>query len=226
MPFSNYAELQELIEKYLEQEDVSGMVPDFIRLAEVRFRREIRNTRMVATDKGDMNGDTIPFPPGFLEALEWRTDDGQFPTVMEYVPPKRFYQLNASKRLGRPSAYTVVGTSIVVAPDPGTWDTDPNSGETAFYTYAVDYYKELSELTSTNGSNWLLTFAPDLYLYGSLLEAEPYLVNDARMATWEKLYERGRNSLTAADARSRYRPGGVMRPESIARDGKNWGRRW
>jgi hypothetical protein len=45
-----------------------------------------------------------------------------------------------------------------------------------------------------------LANSPDLLLYASLGEAEPYLMNDARIATWAQLYDRGLNSLTVSDS--------------------------
>jgi hypothetical protein len=42
----------------------------------------------------------------------------------------------------------------------------------------------LSALSASNTTNWLLTLAPDLYLYGSLLEAAPYIGNDERIPVW------------------------------------------
>ena len=46
------------------------------------------------------------------------------------------------------------------------------------------YRQNIPALTSTNTSNWLLTLAPDLYLYGTLLETAPYLKEDERIQTW------------------------------------------
>ena len=37
---------------------------------------------------------------------------------------------------------------------------------------------------ASNGANWLLTLAPDLYLYGALLESAPYIKEDGRIQTW------------------------------------------
>jgi hypothetical protein len=49
------------------------------------------------------------------------------------------------------------------------------------------YYKALPAL-SANSTNWLLTAHPDVYLYGSLMQAAPYLKNDERLAVWGSLY--------------------------------------
>ncbi len=37
---------------------------------------------------------------------------------------------------------------------------------------------------------------PDALLYASLLEAEPYLINDARSQTWATLYDRAIKNIT------------------------------
>jgi hypothetical protein len=37
---------------------------------------------------------------------------------------------------------------------------------------------------ANNDPNWLLTLAPDLYLYGALLESAPYIKEDGRIQTW------------------------------------------
>ena len=51
------------------------------------------------------------------------------------------------------------------------------------YTVQIVYRANIPALAS-NSTNWLLTLAPDLYLYGALLMAEPYLQNDERIPLW------------------------------------------
>jgi hypothetical protein len=52
-------------------------------------------------------------------------------------------------------------------------------------TYTLEMvYRRLVPTLALNGSNWLLTNHPDAYLYGALMEAEPYMKNDQRIATW------------------------------------------
>jgi hypothetical protein len=229
MGLGNYTDLQDTLKAYLEQDDVATMIQTFIELAETRFNREIRNYRMIAGANYNIQSKNITFPSDFIEAMNWRVanHDSEMFTNLEYTPPNRFYGIPAALQLGKPRIYTLSRVSgvgnvhgIILGPDPGSADGSEESP--ILYDARLEYYGTISPLTNTNSTNWLLDFAPDLYLYGSLLEAEPFLVNDARMVTWEKLYERGRNSLNAADARARYRPGGVMRPESIANDGKAW----
>jgi len=49
-------------------------------------------------------------------------------------------------------------------------------------------YKDFSPLSASNANNWILTSYPDVYLYGALLEASPYLVEDERVNVWAQLY--------------------------------------
>jgi hypothetical protein len=50
----------------------------------------------------------------------------------------------------------------------------------------------------------VLTNYPDLYLYGSLIEAEPFMQNDERIQTWMGLYDRAIADLQGADARAKW----------------------
>ena len=50
----------------------------------------------------------------------------------------------------------------------------------------------------------MLTNNPDVYLYGSLLEAEPFLQNDARVGLWLQAYKEAIKNISDADARDRH----------------------
>jgi hypothetical protein len=57
------------------------------------------------------------------------------------------------------------------------------------YTLTLRYFAKPTVLRSVvNGTNWLTTNAPDLCLYGALLEAESFLKNDSRIAVWRDYY--------------------------------------
>jgi hypothetical protein len=50
------------------------------------------------------------------------------------------------------------------------------------------YYQDIPKLSASQTTNWLLGDAPDAYLYGSLMQAAPYLGEDERVAIWSSLY--------------------------------------
>ena len=78
------------------------------------------------------------------------------------------------------------------------------------YAYEIDYYAKLAKLSVSNTTNWLLTMSPDVYLYGSLLQAAPYLQDDARIQVWAGLYQRGIEALNLADERGSMTGGALM----------------
>ena len=57
-------------------------------------------------------------------------------------------------------------------------------------SYGVEllYYQRVPALSDSNTTNWLLTEAPDVYLYGSLVHSAPYLADDARTAVWAQIF--------------------------------------
>jgi hypothetical protein len=73
----------------------------------------------------------------------------------------------------------------------------------------VTYYARFS-LDAANTTNWLMTNHPGVYLYASLAECEPYLVNDQRAVTWEAKYQNERDSLKSSDQKSRFPTGARM----------------
>lgn len=60
----------------------------------------------------------------------------------------------------------------------------------AAYNYEVLYYERVQPLDSSNQSNWFTQYAPQALLYGSLLQAMPFLKNDERMPMWQGIYDR------------------------------------
>lgn len=67
------------------------------------------------------------------------------------------------------------------------------------YILNMGYYERLNPLDAANQTNWLTTYAPQLLLYGSLLEAAPYLKNDERVPTWEQFYAKAEKALMGED---------------------------
>jgi hypothetical protein len=85
------------------------------------------------------------------------------------------------------------GAEFVLAPLP---DTN--------YTLTMLYYAKPDALSDSNTSNVFMANAADCLLYGALLEAEPYLLNDVRMQTWSSLYNSAVDSLNNSDDSSEY----------------------
>ena len=206
------ATLRDTITDYLLQDDIADRVDTFIELAETRINREVRTRLNYATAAGTPIPSTgiVPLPTGFLDILAHSIDVSP-PFAPTYVPPNQFFALyTQTTDGGKPLFYTIMGSSIYFSPQAAS----------GTYTYTMHYTKTMASILSSPNTNDLLVFAPDLYLYASLIEAEPFLVNDARVATWTQFYERSKKSLQDLDMRSRNRPGAVMRKASGVFEGR------
>jgi hypothetical protein len=75
------------------------------------------------------------------------------------------------------------------------------------------YYAKPAALSDAAPSNWLLALAPNVYLFGALLEASAYIRDPAQLADWSNQYLAAIAGLQSQDRRSKH--GGaplVMRP--------------
>lgn len=194
MAISTYSELKTTIANYLARSDLNAIIPDFIKLAESRLSRDLRIRQMlaVATAQTTAGDSTIGLPTDFLEMRDIHLDTNPVVT-MAYMSPSNFYNKARTKESGKPVNYTVLATEMQLAPVPD-----------AAYTLQMLYYVNPPSLSDTNQSNVWLTYCTDALIYASLAEAEPYLMNDARLQTWGALYERAISSISVADQGSEY----------------------
>ena len=102
---------------------------------------------------------------------------------------------------GKPYYFTTVGGStnqLEVLPSPDST-----------YTASIVYYTRIAALTDAATSNWLLAAHPDIYLFGTLVEAEPYLKNDERMPMWTARLDKALNDLRLQGQRERHTASGL-----------------
>ena len=129
-------------------------------------------------------------------------------TPLEYITPEMLDRLYGSSTTGKPRAYTLIGDEIQLSPIPDS-----------AYSLEMAFYEKLTPLGdgATGGtvtSNWLTLNAPDVLLYGALLEAEPFIKNDERVPVWLNGYSNAIDKLQKADARDRH-SGSAMRVRNI-----------
>jgi hypothetical protein len=63
----------------------------------------------------------------------------------------------------------------------------------------VLYYERSQPLDESNQSNWFTQYAPQALLYGSLLQAMPFLKNDERIPLWKAQYDQVMQILKVED---------------------------
>jgi len=187
--FDSYTTLQATVASYLARTDLTDQIPEFIRLAEERLRRDLRIRQMikVATATASTGDSTVEIPDDFLAMKDMHLQ-GNPVQVMEFLSVSNFFRNAGTSFKGLPTYYTLLGSEFQFAPVP---DTD--------YTVQMVYYYKPDYMSATNPSNIWLADTPDLLLYATLGEAEPYIMNDARLQTWASMYDRGVNALTKSD---------------------------
>jgi hypothetical protein len=194
MSFTSYADLQTTIAGYLARSDLTTQIPDFIRLAELRLRRDLRIRQMLksVTTATVANDETVELPSDFLEIRDFVVV-GNPVRPLNYFSPSAFNRNARTWEIGKPLDYTVLANDFQLAPIPDS-----------VYTLKMFYFASPVFLSGTNTSNAFLANTPDALLYGALLEAAPYLMDDARINTWGTMFDRAMASITRSDEQGQY----------------------
>jgi len=194
MSYTNYTDLQASVAGYLGRSDLTTEIPDFIRFAELRLGRELRTRQMLnsATAPTVANDARTALPTDFLEIRDLFIQ-GNPRRPLTYMSPSAFSREARADIIGLPVFYTILASEFKFAPIPD-----------AAYTLEILYYAKPTFLSSANASNVFLANYPDALLYASLIEAEPYLINDARSQLWATLYDRAIKNISDADQGGEY----------------------
>lgn len=161
MSITTYAELQTAVQNWLDRTEISSYVPDFITLAEAAFQRNLRTRQMVASSSSVTSSGSRTMPTDFLQMISVKRA-GSPVTTLDPLDSEDFQGRYGTRDTGNPAHYTISGENLLIGPVDDT---------TAI---VVEYYQKIPVLSVSNTTNWLLTKYPDLYLFGSLCEAEMF----------------------------------------------------
>jgi hypothetical protein len=194
MSFATYSDLKTSIAGYLARSDLTSQIPDFITFAENRLRRELRIRQMLkSVTTSSVSGDaTVEIPSDFLEIRDFVVMTNPI-QPLSYSSPSALSNDPRTSEVGVPKSYTILASEFQLTPAPD-----------GVYTLKLLYFSAPASLSASNASNVFLTTAPDALLYASLVEAEPYLMNDVRINTWGAMYDRAISSLTKSDESTQY----------------------
>ena len=184
MTISTYAELQTAVAGWLHRGDLTATIPDFISLAEAKLNRRLRLRAQETTATGTVSA-TVALPTSFIGMRSLTVSAGGKSYPLTYVAPELL-----TSETGQPTSYTIIGDNIKF------------QNSTTGYTYTLVYYVPFAALSA--GTNWLITNAPDVCLYATLLEAEPYMKNDKRIGLWGEMLEQALDLIESADRKDRF----------------------
>jgi hypothetical protein len=209
MAISTKAELHTAVANWLNRSDLTSRIPEFISLAEAQLNRLLRTREMLVRSTASATGQYISIPTDYLEMMNIELTSTSPPKRLIYITSDRSddYREQQNNKTGAPSYYTIEGDAIQLLPTPD-----------ATYTLQLNYYKDITAIAglADSGNNWLLTSHPDIYLYGTLLQSAPYLMDPQSIGTWGTMYAQSIQELQTADDKSKYSGGTLnMRPKYI-----------
>ena len=192
MAFTTYTSFVTTVESYLARTDLTTVIPDFIQTAQLRMSRDLRTEAMLKVATTTPSDNKVAFPTDFLELREMHFQ-GNPPIILEFQSPDLFFRNGQTSLSGRSHYFTMLGTEFQFAPS-----------QNSDYTIQILYYAQPTFISSTTSSNLFLAYYPDALLYATLAEAEPYLMNDPRTATWSALYDRAIANIKTSDLGQTY----------------------
>jgi hypothetical protein len=196
MPASvmTYNSLFENVQSYLDRtdDDTVAKIPLFIMLAEQIIASQIKFLGNLTVNTSVMvaGQPIIDKPARWHKTVSFNvTVDGQKqPVLLRKYEYLREYT---------PDATTTDVPAYYADYDYTHWLVAPSPAED--YEFEVLYYERLQPLDSSNQTNWFTIYAPQALLYGSLLQAMPYIKNDERMGMWQQNYDLIIQTLKAED---------------------------
>ena len=187
MALTNYGELKAAIADWLNRSDLTSQIPDFITLAEDAIfdllRAPVNEFSVTYLSTVPDIATEITLPDDYQAAKNVLY--GSIP--LQRMPDQRYLALMASAPAGgTPRYFSRLGGKLVFYPP-------SDSAEDVSLTY----YQAQGPLATDSSNTPTLEQAPGLYLYGSLLQAQAFLIGDKRIPIWQKQYDEvlARNNL-------------------------------
>lgn len=184
--FDTYADLQASVATWLMRDDLTANIPAFITLCGSRNNRRIRVREMVTLATLTPVSGACTLPTDYVEALRVSASTDPVSVLTPISLDMAQDQFNVS---GYPTHYVIQGSTLTAYP-------------TSDSSIVLTYFAAIPALSDSITTNWLLTKAPEIYLYGTLIESAPFMEDDNRLATWLSLYKNAVDDLQAADTRA------------------------
>lgn len=203
---TDFDTLKTAIVEYLARETDATMVarvPTFIQLFEAKMNRALLVPQMEKRSTGLVNllsdePEYISLPTDFQTMRTVRLNGLPGKPRLSFMTPMQMadYRYRIDNVPARPVYFSIFGDEMELAPTPGE-----------AYALEMIYRAKIPALSGANTTNWLLSLAPDLYLYGALLESAPYMKEDERISTWAAGYSMAFNDLNVLGARQSFDSG-------------------
>jgi hypothetical protein len=188
-----YSDLTSTVLQYLERKDaaVVNAIPTFISLAEFEIAQEIKTLGQLQIVESTMTAAN----PVLQKPARWRKTVSINVSVAGVRQPVYLRKYEYLKNYWPDNTKTDIPL-FYADTDWDHWYLAPTP--TLAYSFEVLYYERIAPLSSTNQTNWLTQNAPNAMLFGTLLQAMPFLKNDQR-SIFQQKYSEALKSLKEED---------------------------
>ena len=195
MALDSYTNLKTAIANFLARDDLSSEIDDFIDLTEADFNRRLRiRAKETINSSFTIDSATESLPTGFLAARSFVITSTNVANPLQLVTPYHLADMDETQS-GTPRTYTIQDSLFRFQPEPDS-----------SYTARLVYYKALDSLSGSTADNHILTYHPDVYLYGALYFASTFIrgMDQGSVAQFKAQYEAALKQVEAADQIDKY----------------------
>ncbi len=178
-----YSGLVASVGDFLNRADLSAAIADFIILAEADMNRKLRVRLMQAQVTTSVSAQFATAPSDFAGIISMRNAVGQ-PITVRSSDAINDLTYQQPGNTGDITDVAVYGGAFQFYPVP------PSA-----QAVTMTYYQRIPTLSANPTGNWVSLTHPDIYLYGALTAAAPYLQDDARVQVWGALYQNAIDSI-------------------------------
>ena len=193
MAIGTYAELQTAVKNWSKRTDLDSLIPDFIKLAELRVNRNLRirkmETRVTANTVSGQN--YYGLPTNFLQMRSFKLNTSPLKDLIFWTP-EQMDERGAGSQTGMPRADSIAGDELRVGPKPD-----------GVYEMEMLYWQSPAQLTDSATTNFMLTANPDALLYASLIELNSYSEHNEGVMKYAKLFTETIDAVQKEDDRDR-----------------------
>jgi hypothetical protein len=183
---TSYPTLLTAVGDYLARSDLSTFTPNFVQNFEERFFRDSENwgSWMESALSVTITNNVAAVPASYL-GLRVAYIAGNYAQPLKRVTLEQLYSRY-------PRGRGTSGTACFMARNGANFEFGP---ENVSGTLTGTMFAKPTVLRSytTGGADavahFLIVNAPDLLLYGALLEAEPFIQRDERLSVWKSAYD-------------------------------------
>jgi hypothetical protein len=175
---TSYATLQTAVADYLARDNLTSFIPNFIQNTENKLYRTL-NLRNEETALSVSVSSGVAAVPADFKQLKFAYYAGTPADVLQWVSLDELYR-------DYPDRSASTSNPQVISREAGNFVFGPVASDG---TLNGVYYAKLASLSTSNATNWYVTNAPEVLLYGSLLEATPFILGDERIPVWQQFFK-------------------------------------